>query len=136
MKIIITYMLLFLANCLAPAAISVTVNAKNGVSHSVILAPKKLTYKQRVVRNYLKLKAKFKAKFKAKITTKALFFGILGLLFLLFGTWLMISIFQRSPQPTPQGGANNEAGGFILSIGLLSVIIGGVLLFIVVLVSI
>jgi hypothetical protein len=49
MKIFIAFMLLVLTNCLTPAAISATINAKTAVAYSVISPIKKRSFKEKSV---------------------------------------------------------------------------------------
>jgi hypothetical protein len=84
MKIFIAFMFLFFINCLAPAAISATVNAKTAVVHSVIYPAKKLNFMQKLE--------------NAKPKND---FIILGIILILIGL-LVISIGRNEPMPPPK----------------------------------
>jgi hypothetical protein len=95
MKIFIASLLLFFTNCLAPTAVSATVNVKTAVAHSVISPVKKLSFKEKLL---LKLSKKDGVKLKAFQVIL-----LVGILLLILGVILFYVSDQKS-KAAPQGG--------------------------------
>ena len=136
MKYFIAFILLFLTNCLVPTAVSGTVNVDNYVTPSHITPPKKLRYKERVVLNFQKYKAKFKATFKEKLR-KSLGWWIASAVFLAMGIFLITSTNRRNKNASPQQiSDNNRAGGMAVVLGAVVLVFGIICLAIALVISI
>ena len=120
MKLFIAFMLVFFTNCLAPTAISATVNAKTVVTYSISLT-KKLSFKQKL---FLRLSNKDGEKL-----TKVQRVLIIGVLFIILGV-ILWAIGDSKAKATQQGGFSLSFAGFVeritgkisTSIGLLTVL--------------
>jgi archaellum biogenesis protein FlaJ (TadC family) len=112
MKIFIAFMLVFFTNCLMPATISATINAKTVIAHSVIAPVKKLSFKEKLL---LKLSKKEEAKL-----SKFQRFLLIGILLLILGVILFYVSDQKS-KAAPQGGfVPSFAGTGELLLGLVA----------------
>jgi hypothetical protein len=84
MKIFIASLLLFFTNCLAPTAVSATVNSKTVIAHSVISPVKKLSFKEKLLFKLSKKDGK-KPKAFQWILLIGVFFLIVGMILLSIG---------------------------------------------------
>ena len=115
---------------------SATVNVDNHVVHSHITPPKKLRYKERVVLNFQKYKARFTATFKEKLK-KSLGWWIASAVFLTMGIFLVTSTNRRNKNASPQQiSDNNRAGGMAVALGAVVLGFGIICLAIALVVSI
>jgi protein-S-isoprenylcysteine O-methyltransferase Ste14 len=122
MKIFIAFMLLFFTNCLAPVAISATVNAKMAVAHSVISPNEKLNFREK-----LSLKV---SKKDGDDPIMRIFF-VVGVLFLVLGL-LFFKIADNKSKANAHASfaiSFNLAGLGEQILGLLLCLVAGLLLF-------
>jgi hypothetical protein len=126
MKFVITFILCFCFNSYETAAIYEV--GQHGVltTHPTVTTPKKLTFKERVVLKYLKLKA-------AKTTKKTRFF-IAAIIFLAAGIFLTISA-RQSNQAVPRNGFTGSNEGCLKAVFALLSYATSLILFIVALVT-
>jgi hypothetical protein len=118
MKVFIAFILLFFMNCLAPVAISATVNIKTAVAHSVTSHVKRLSFKEKL---YLKLLGKSTQ--KLTMSEIILIFGIL----LLIGGLILISTGESKSAAQPAnslvphlaGLGESVFGVILLSFGII-----------------
>ena len=135
MTYFIPFILLFLTNYFVPTTVSATVNVKNSITHSDITPPKKLSYKERVVLNFQKYKARFKATFKEKLK-KSLGWWIIGAISFSFGLLLITSANRRNKNMLQQTGEVDRASGMVLALGAVALGFGIIFLIIALIVSI
>jgi hypothetical protein len=115
MKIFIAFMLLFFTNCLAPTAISATVNVKTFVAHSVISPIKKLSFKEKLL---LKLSKK-----EAQKLTKIQRLLLIGLLLIFLGVILLAIGNSKAKSGGFFAGFEESIIGVVAtSVGLLTVL--------------
>jgi hypothetical protein len=115
MKYFITFLFFLLTNCLVPTTVSAIVNIKNNLTHTRTTTPKKLSYKERVVVNFQKYKAKFNATFKEKLE-KSLGWWITGAILLGLGLLMITSINRRNEKLLQQTGEVNRASGMAMAV--------------------
>jgi hypothetical protein len=121
MKIFIAFMLVFFTNCLAPAAISATVNAKNGISNSPIFANGKLDFKEK---STLKFSKKKLAKLK-KIGRYIVF----SIILIVFGILLLI-VAKKKMSASSANSSSNTYNLPDLSDGKVERFLGGLSIFV------
>jgi beta-lactamase regulating signal transducer with metallopeptidase domain len=117
MKIFIAFMLLLFTNCLAPMAISATVNVKTAVANSVISPAKKLNFKEKI---FLKLSKKEGGKL-----SKFQIFLLIGVILIVAGIVLLIVANQRSKNANSfEGFGDTFIAGLSIGLGAISLIVG------------
>jgi hypothetical protein len=138
MKYLLAFMLFLCGTSEASAIYSVhrhgnfVVNSAVSSSANLVISPtKKLSYKKRVMLNYVKLKAKL----KAKLSDEALTFVITGAIFLLLGVVILAKgSNNNNNNSTPQGGVGNESSAIATVLGVV-LVAAGIICFLVALID-